>query len=159
MRDAAELIVQRIRFWRRRKGLRAMRHPIFALAVALALAPSAPMAQDGAAPSDALGAVSDAATALREAATEKILVGDMHGQPLTGPSGEKVGTVRDLAVVPGGRLVAVVVELSDGERVALPYQTRAVSSAAEALDLSVPVDTREILEDARVAELSELLGL
>lgn len=138
-----------------------MRGPAtLACAFALAYASAGPvLAQDKTSPDDFAQTAGDAVATLRDAATEKVLIRDLLGQDVTGPSGRSLGTVENFAMIPGGRLVAIVLQLTDGDRVALPYQVLTVSTAAETLELSVPMDTTAILNDARVDELSGLLGL
>lgn len=97
-------------------------------------------------------AASQAADELASKAEDKVLASEMIGREITGPDGDTLGEVEDLVVVPGGKVMAVLVRPSDdGELVALPYQALKVSAAAEGgdeLGLSLPVD----LEEARAID-------
>ncbi|WP_372426064.1 PRC-barrel domain-containing protein [Salinarimonas chemoclinalis] len=91
------------------------------LAGAAPLAAAPTLAQDAMPLEDLGGAISDAASALEDAGEDALLVRDLLGMELTDPSGETAGTVRDFVVVPGGRLVAALVETPDGARVPVPF--------------------------------------
>jgi PRC-barrel domain len=83
-------------------------------------------------------AIASAADTLAGAAQDKVLVADLIGQSLTGADGQTVGTVEDLAAIPGGRLVAAIVSTGDGTRIAVPYAALQMSSAAQGLTATVP---------------------
>jgi PRC-barrel domain len=83
-------------------------------------------------------AIASAAQTIAEAAKDKVLVGDLIGQSLTGVEGDTIGTVENLVAVPGGRLVAALVRTSDGTRIAVPYAALKVSAAAQGLSATVP---------------------
>jgi hypothetical protein len=128
-------------------------------AVAIVLLAGPAFGQDGVLPGDLGGEATKALEELRGAAKERILLADMIGVRVTGPSGETLGTVRDLAAIPGGRIVAVVMEVPDGGRVAVPYQLVTVSQTADTLGVSLPVGVEPLLKNAAVNEMSSLLGL
>jgi len=131
---------------------------LVAILVAVTVSAAPAVAAEG--PLDDLGpAATDALQSLRDAARDRVLVGDLMGAEVDGPSGEALGTVRNLAAIPGGRLVAVVIELPDGERVAVPWQLVSLSRTADAVGLSVPVRADALLENQAVKEMSDLLGL
>ena len=86
------------------------------------------------------------------------MVADMLGAKVTTPSGDTAGTIRNLVAVPGGRLVAVILELSDGQKLAVPYDIMKVSSASDTLDLSIPMGVEALTGSQAVKEVSSLLG-
>lgn len=102
---------------------------------------------------------SDAVATLKGAAKDRLLVGDMIGSPVNGPSGSEVGTIANLVAIPGGRLVAVVVDLSDGSKLPIPYQVMKIELAADTLNISLPVTVDELRNDSGVKELQGLLSL
>ncbi len=65
--------------------------------------------------------IAEAAKKIRDTATAGMLVADLLGKELTGHDGETLGTVENFVVVPGGRLIAAVVETGDGARIAVPF--------------------------------------
>lgn len=75
------------------------------------------------------GPIGDAVEKLGEMAADQLLIGDFLGMELTGAEGETVGTVRDFVAIPGGNLVAALVETSDGTRILVPWQLLSVESA------------------------------
>lgn len=94
-------------------------------------------------------AASEAAELLGEKAKHKLLASEMIGRDVTGPGGDTIGTVEDLVVVPGGKVVAILVKPPGGQSgkpVALPYQALKVSAAGKAAGkagLSLPVGLDE----------------
>lgn len=99
-------------------------------------------------PSSITDAAVTAVDTMRSQASEHLLASNILGQEVTGPGGDTVGTIEDLVVVPGGKLVAVLIKPRDGEPIALPYQAlkaSAVASAGDSLGFSLPVS----LEEAR----------
>ena len=112
------------------------------LAACLAAAIAAPAAaQDNLLPDNltSASAIASAAQSLAQAGQDKLLVRDLLGQPLTGSDGATVGTIENFAVIPGGRIIAVIVSTGDGTRIAVPYTAVKVASAAKAgLQASVP---------------------
>ena len=133
-----------------------MRHAV-AATVLLVVSVSPALAED-ANPVEALTdptAISDAAAsgleALQDASADKVMVSAMMGRKVRGPGGETLGTLEDLVVIPGGKIVAILVRPDEGEPVALPYQALKVSGAASAAGeagLSLPVG----LDEARAME-------
>ena len=75
------------------------------------------------------GAIGDAADKIGEMAADQLLIKDFLGLELTGTDGDSVGTVRDFVAIPGGNLVAALVETSDGTRILVPWELLAVESA------------------------------
>ena len=113
----------------------------------------------GMVPSDLAQTAGSAVDALRSAAEDKLLIGDVIGSDVSGPSGETIGTIRNLVAVPGGRLVAVVLELEGGDRIAAPYQLLKVSAASGSLQAAMPVTADELTSMSAVEEMSGMLGL
>ena len=108
---------------------------------------------------DVAGAAKEAADTLKSAAENKLLVADMLGAEVTGPGGEAIGTVENLAVVPGGKLVAAVIALEGGDKLPVPYQMVKVSRAQEKLGVTLPVSLKDLRGDEAVKALAEALDL
>jgi len=127
-----------------------MKFSIMAMGFFLGLAPA--LAQEGllnaaADGMDAEGLAStaqEAADTLAQAAKNRILIRDLFGAEITGPEGEAIGTVQNLAVIPGGQIVAALVEMDDGTRIAVPFKAVKVSRAAGKLSASLPVALSEL---------------
>lgn len=127
-------------------------------------APVAAPAQEVPALGPALGDVAEAARDLAGRVADHVLVADMLGRDVIGPDGEALGTLGDLVVLPGGNLVAAVVDLGDGDgeggggRIALPWDAaKAGVRAGEPVE--VPFTRAEIEGDAALRDLSAALGL
>ena len=132
-----------------------------ALALALALIlPATGWAQGIDPPDEIAGseAMAEAATTIAEAGVDEVLVGDLIGLEVKGPEGEPIGTVEDLAAVPGGRLVAALMTLEDGTRIAVPYAALKVTGARDAVEAALPVAAEELAEMPELKELAEALG-
>ena len=116
-----------------------------ALLLAMTL-PAAALAQDLELPEEILGseALAEAATTVAEMGADTILIADVLGLEVKGPDGEVLGTVEDLATIPGGRLVAALMTLEDGTRIAVPYAALKVTSARDALEATLPVAAEEL---------------
>jgi hypothetical protein len=106
----------------------------------------------------ALGAVTEAAGALREAGEDRLLIADALGREVFGADGEAVGTVEDFAVLPGGNLVAAIVARPDGGRIALPWKAVQAGLAA-GRTVELPMTGAEIDGAEALRELSDALGL
>ena len=130
-----------------------------ALALALAI-PIAAAAQDLELPDEIAGSegLAQAATTIAEAGVDKILVGDLIGLEVKGPDGEVLGTVEDLAAIPGGRLVAALMTLEDGTPIAVPYAALKVTGVRDALEATVPLAAEELAGLAPLADLARSLG-
>lgn len=127
--------------------------------LALLLASPAPIAAHAQSLGDLAGAAESAAETLKSAAADKLLVADMLGAEVTGPGGEAIGTVENLAVVPGGKLVAAILTLENGERLPVPYQMVKVSRAQGKLDIELPVTLEDLRGDEAVNALAAALDL
>ena len=127
-----------------------------ALTLALLVTPTYAHAQS---PGDLAGAAKEAADTLKQAAADKLLVADMLGAEVTGPGGERLGTVENLVVVPGGKLVAAILALEGGEKLPVPYRMVKVSRAQEKLGVSLPVTLEDLRGDEAVEALAEALDL
>lgn len=92
---------------------------------------------------DAAG-IASAAQTLGEAAMDRLLIKDLIGTELTGSDGNSVGTIEDFVVIPGGRIVAALIETGDGTRLAVPFAAVKVVNAASQVGLEVPVGASEL---------------
>ena len=130
-----------------------------ALVLALALPCAAP-AQDLDLPEEVAGseALARAATTIAEAGVDKVLVADLIGLEVRGPGGEPLGTVEDLAAIPGGRLVAALMSLEDGTRIAVPYAALKVAGARGTLEATLPMSAEELGGMRELKELAASLG-
>ena len=119
-----------------------MRHiwSIIALMSALFLAAMTPAFGQGL--DDAMDdPFASAADAVVDMAESKLLIRDLLDTEIMGADGDSLGTVSDFVVLPGGNLVAVTVDLSDGGRIALPFelvkiQEGAITATETAADLT-----------------------
>lgn len=107
---------------------------------------------------DGADALAEAAGAVIEEAKDAVLLADLIGREVTGPDGETLGTVEDLAAIPGGRLVAALIALEDGPRVAVPYQALKVSRGADAVEAALPVGADDLGDIPELEELASELG-
>ena len=107
----------------------------------------------------ARSAVRDAGSCLGEAAREQVFVADFPDSDAKGPGGDVVGTVRTVAVIPGGTIVAMVIDLEDGGRTAVPCRAVTVSRAPGQAGMTIPFTLAEMTGDAALAALGEALGL
>ena len=129
------------------------------LALALML-PVAAAAQGLDLPDEIAGSegIAQAATTIAEAGVDKILIGDLIGLEVKGPEGDILGTIEDLAAVPGGRLVAAVMTLPDGTRIAVPYAALKVTGARDALEATLPATVGELGGMGALRDLASSLG-
>ncbi|WP_029032372.1 PRC-barrel domain-containing protein [Salinarimonas rosea] len=114
------------------------------LAGAVPFAAGSVLAQDATLPEDPTGSISDAASALKDAGENALLVRDLLGMELTDPSGETAGTVRDFVVIPGGRLVAALVETPDGTRVPVPFAAIKLAAKGDAAQATLARPLSEV---------------
>ena len=103
-------------------------------------------------------AMASAARSILDAGIDKILIADLVGATIEGPEGEALGTVENLVAVPGGRLVAALMTLEDGTRIAVPYQALKVQGAAETLEAALPVGADELSGMDELTDLAAALG-
>lgn len=127
--------------------------------LALLFATPVPFAAHAQSPGDLAGATKEAADTLKQAAADKLLVADMLGAEVTSPGGERLGTVENLVVVPGGKLVAAILALEGGEKLPVPYRMVKVSRAQEKLGVSLPVTLDDLRGDEAVEALAKALDL
>ena len=127
-----------------------------ALTLALLVTPTYAHAQSL---GDLAGAAKEAADTLKQAAADKLLVADMLGAEVTGPGGERLGTVENLAVVPGGKLVAAIIALEGGDKLPVPYRMVKVSRAQQKLGVTLPVSLEDLRGDEAVKALASALDL
>jgi ribosomal 30S subunit maturation factor RimM len=103
-------------------------------------------------------AMAQAATTIAEAGADKVLIADLIGMEVAGPEGEPLGTIEDLAAIPGGRLVAALMTLEDGTPIAVPYAALKVTGARDALEATLPVAAEELSGMAELRDLAAALG-
>ena len=102
--------------------------------------------------------MAQAAQAIADAGVDKLLIADLVGSTLEGPGGEALGTVENLVAVPGGRLVAALVSLEDGTRIAVPYAALKVAGAAGTARATVPMTAEELRGMTELQDLATQLG-
>ena len=129
------------------------------LALALTI-PSAAAAQGLDLPEEIAGsqAMAEAAATVAELGADKILIADLIGLEVRGPEGGPVGTVEDLAAIPGGRLVAALMTLEDGTPIAVPYAALKVTGARDALEATLPVAAAELSDMPELRDLAASLS-
>ena len=133
-----------------------MRPALPALTLCLAAAPL--LAQDMPDPAAMLDGAADLAADLGGRAADSVLLADSLGAEVIGPDGEPLGTVADFVVLPGGNLVAAVIERPDGGRLALPWEAvQAGIMAGRRIEL--PMTGAEIEGAAALGDLTAALGL
>jgi ribosomal 30S subunit maturation factor RimM len=118
-------------------------------------------AQDGGPlPADltSASAIASAATSLAEMVQDKLLIRDLLGKEITGSNGDRLGTVENLAVIPGGRIVAAIVSTDGGTRIAVPYTAIKVTRAAEQAQLQAKVPASELTGMSELSSLADSLG-
>lgn len=126
-------------------------------ALVLAALPAAAQSNGSGSP-DLASAAKEAATALSDSAKDSLLVRDLLGATVTAPGGEKSGTVEDLVVVPGGRIVAALVKTgSDGERIPVPFSAVKVTRSASKLSLELPESIEALKKDSAVDALAKAI--
>lgn len=102
--------------------------------------------------------LSSAAETLAGQAEERLLIRDLLGKELMGADGETLGTVENFVVVPGGRLVAAVVETSDGARLAVPFAAVKLAAAAEGSPMQLSLPAAEVRGIEALRSLADSLG-
>lgn len=103
-------------------------------------------------PAVAQDSVTKAVESLRGQARDQLLIRDLLDRELVGADGGTVGTVENFVVVPGGRLVAALVETGDGTRLAVPFQL--VKLAAGAEKVQATVSAGELTSTSRLKDLA-----
>lgn len=131
-------------------------------AVALCLA-HLPAASEDALPDDlknltSRDAIAKAASTLAETAKDSVLLKDLLDKRIKGSDGKTIGTVKNFAVVPGGRLMAAIVELGDGTRMALPLGAIKGLTSASGAGLQVPITASEARQMGELKTLAEKVG-
>ena len=97
------------------------------------------------------------ASKLGEEAKDRALIADLLDKPLKGSDGDTIGKVRDFVVVPGGRLIAVLVETPDEGRIAVPFTAVKLVGAAQSRGLEVPMTASAISGIAELQSLADSL--
>ncbi|MDX1655464.1 MAG: PRC-barrel domain-containing protein [Candidatus Competibacteraceae bacterium] len=107
---------------------------------------------------DLTAAAQEAVKTLASAAKDRILIRDIFSAEIKGPQGQTVGTVENLAVIPGGQIVAALVETAQGRTIAVPFKAVKVARAAGKLALSLPVGLSELEGMEALQSLTGELG-
>jgi sporulation protein YlmC with PRC-barrel domain len=95
---------------------------------------------------DIASAAGSAVDALASSAKDKLLVKDMLGAEVKGPDGKTIGTVENLVVLPGGRIVAAIVatDAKDTGRIPVPFSAVKIARAGGKLGFELPVGLSEL---------------
>jgi len=111
------------------------------------------------APADVASAATEAAKALGSAAQDKLLVRDLLGAPVSGPGGGTVGTIADLVVIPGGRVVAAIIAARDKEigRIPVPFSVAKISHTTGKLGLTLPISLSDLRGLKEIESLAEAI--
>lgn len=136
-----------------------MHRNVIAIATA-ALTAGAAGAQDLPLPGEvtSLDDLSAAAETLAGMAADKLLVRDLLGQPLVGAEGAEIGTVENFVVLPGGNLVAALVETSDGGRIAVPFSAVKLGAAVQGAPMELPFAASEVAGLEALSSLADTLS-
>jgi hypothetical protein len=126
--------------------------------LALLAAPLPLAAQDLPEPDAVLSGARDAAERLRDIAEDRLTIADMLGTEVIGADGMAIGTVADFVALPGGNLVAAVVEREGGGRIALPWDAVQAGVAA-GTEVELPMTEAELDGAEAIRALNEALGL
>lgn len=127
------------------------------VAFGLAVAATAAHAQ---APSEVASAVTEAASQLKSRGKDKIMISKVLGSQVKGPSGQTYGTVDDLVIIPGGRVVAALIKPSDGgDIVPIPYTALKLGSASAKGNVVISQSLDEIRDSQATEELRAALDL
>jgi ribosomal 30S subunit maturation factor RimM len=108
---------------------------------------------------DLSSASSDAVSALKKAAENKLLIADLIGADVKEPSGRVVGTIKNLVAIPGGRIVAALIKPSDSsDLLPVPFQALKVAKASETASATLPDTMKNLRNSSAVKDLSSALG-
>ena len=102
-------------------------------------------------------ALREVASRLGEEAKDRALIADLLDKTLKGSDGDTIGKVRDFVLVPGGRLIAAIVETTDGPRIALPFTAVKLVGSAQSRGLEVPLTASEVSEMEELESLADSL--
>ncbi|MFC4173565.1 PRC-barrel domain-containing protein [Microvirga sp. GCM10011540] len=108
-------------------------------------------------PGDVASAAASAAQTLTSSAKDRLLVKDLLGAQVTGPGGGTVGTVEDLVVIPGGRVVAAIISTKDKNtgRIPVPFAAVKLSRTSGKIAMSLPVALSDLKNMKEVQQLSK----
>jgi len=113
-------------------------------------------------PGDMAGQLDDALSTLTGKAADKVLVGDLMGATLTGSDGNTIGTISNLAAMPGGRIVAVLIEMPDGRKVGLPFQAiklgKLAGNATDKGAITVPMTKDQVAGMQKAKDLAKAIA-
>ena len=120
---------------------------------------SSPQPMSQMASGDVASAAADAVKTLGSTAKDKLFVRDLLGAPVSGPGGGTVGTVADLVVIPGGRVVAAIIATKDKKmgHIPVPFSVAKVSNNAGKLELALPVSLSELKGMKEVQSLAHAI--
>lgn len=131
----------------------------FTAAVGAAAAPAA--AADGVPDAvDEIGSASELGDAAEKAVNEaedSLLIKDLLGKEVKGVDGDTIGEIENFVVVPGGRIVAALVETDDGTMLALPMAALKLAATADDAGIEVPVPASEVVDLDKLKESAEKL--
>lgn len=102
-------------------------------------------------------ALASAAETLARDAADRLLVRDLLGAEIQSADGETLGTVENFVVVPGGRLVAAVVETADGTRLAVPFPAVKLAAASRDGAMKLTLPAGEVRSAEALRTLAETL--
>ncbi|NDV89278.1 hypothetical protein GTW51_21690 [Aurantimonas aggregata] len=110
-------------------------------------------------PGDVASSANSAAQALTSAARDKLLVKDLLGASVKVPGGDTVGTVENLVVVPGGRVVAAIIATQSSEtgRIPIPFASVKLSQASGKISMMLPASVSELTGTKEVQKLRDLV--
>lgn len=91
--------------------------------------------------------VGGAAELLRGAAEDALLLRDLLGTEVSEPGGNAIGTVENFVVIPGGRIVAAVIETSDGDRLPVPFAAVKLEAKSGEAQAALDRPLSELRED------------
>ena len=131
---------------------------VFVLLPAFALAQDAPSLSTDVSSVDLPSAAEEAASALTDAAQDKLLIKDLMGSTVNGPAGDAIGTVENLVAIPGGRIVAAVLSVREGDRLVVPFSVLKLSGLRDKTGLASPIGVSELRNDPAVQSLADAVG-
>lgn len=111
------------------------------------------------APGDVASAANSAVQALTSAAKDKVLVKDLLGASVTVPGGDTVGTVENLVVLPGGRVIAAIIATKSSQtgRIPVPFASVKLSQASGKIGVMLPASVSELNGMTEVQKLKGLI--
>ncbi len=102
-------------------------------------------------------AVAEAASKLVDQGKDTFLVEGMLGREIKGSDGETIGEIKDLVVIPGGRIPAALVEVDGDTTIAVPFGAVKLSGSADEAGLDLPLTKSEVEDMDELQKLAEEL--